>query len=238
MGDTASANKQFMKSIIKCHRAVLAQVIWVSIFLFWMRPCNLALAADLMPLPLQTLDLYIPTNIAGINSSLVKNGLRVTGWVNTNAMVFITATNSNFPGYTNIAHFSVLQRLIQAYQASDVQAVQELYDLSSRQRIATTLSDAGTRDRWSQLVANVQAIVPLVIWDETNRVAVLAHCPQGGGSNAFLLPFIFDRNSSLMATELKSPVASCLSIYFADRSRSPEGLLLTNNPGTNTAPLK
>jgi len=201
-----------------------------------------ASAGDLTPLQMNALTLHFPTNTPGLSSFVLTNTLKLNAWVNTNSFVMITATNSNFLGYSNVAPFVVLQHLIQAYQTADLQAVQSLYDSDSGPIIAATLADSPTRDRWFQSVTNIQVIVPLVIWNETNRIAAMTRFLPGGaghtGANNALLPVVFDMNYNLMATELRSPVASYLSIYFSDGSRSPNGLLLTNYAGPNNLRAK
>src|SRR6266568_745937 len=192
-----------------------------------------AQAADMAPLEMRALTLHFPTNTPGLNRLVRTNGLGIAGWINTNTLLVVTATNCICQGYSNVAPFVVLQRLVQAYQSADVQAVQELYDPASRSVIASTLADAATRDRWTQFVTNIQTIVPLVIWNETNKIAAITWSLRGGlnpgDSAASLLPMVFDTNYQLMATELLSPAVNSLSAYFADGSRSPDGLLSTNN---------
>jgi hypothetical protein len=208
----------------------------------WVVPTISIRAADLAPLHMQALSLHIPTNTPGLSRSIFTNSLNITGWINTNTLVVVTATNCDFFGYSNVAPFHVLQSLIQAYQGADLQRVQNLYDSSSSNVIAATLADPEVRSRWFQFATNIQAIVPLLIWNETNKIVAITWALRGNpiltGTNSSLLPMVFDTNFTLVAAQLRSPVVNYLSAYFADGSRSPNGLLSTNNPSTNQLRLR
>jgi len=207
----------------------------VSQILFW----GIRVASAQDTLSFSPLCLSFPTNIAGIPRAATDGTnltYQITGWVNSNLSVQVTATTTAPPTYATVMPFAALQQLLVAYRNADVQAVKALYEPSSADFISTTLADPTASGRWAAFVTNVVALTPLVIWYETNRVNALTWaCFDNGGTastNKELFPLSFDASLRLKAGMMDSRVANDLSIYFANFSRTPTDLLC----GTNTAP--
>src|SRR6266496_1769975 len=102
-------------------RLCILVAVWISF-----RGC--LCQAQTTPLQLEDLTIKIPTNIPGVNRTLATNITHLNGWLNTNLLVLITATNTFPATFSNVTPFVLLQRLIQAYQTANIPAVQELYN--------------------------------------------------------------------------------------------------------------
>jgi hypothetical protein len=192
--------------------------------------------AQSTPLQLTQLTIFMPTNIPGMGRGLGTNGILFTGWINTNLTVAITPSNTTPVNFSNVSPFVTMQKLIFAYQTADVQSVRALYDVNSRTRIDASLADADTKARWSQFVTNVRGLIPLVIWQETNKIAALTWSLKGDANTRALFPLVFDSNFNLRVDQLKSSLASQLSIYFSDGSRGPDGLVTNRQAGEIKSP--
>jgi hypothetical protein len=181
--------------------------------------------------------IYMPTNVPGIPVRATTNSYarkyNLTGWLATNADVTIASNGISPAAYAGTAPFKNLMALVQAYQRADSGAVAALYDSPSQTVIAQTLSDAAAYQNWIASVTNIQALIPLVIWQETNTINALAwasYPPEGTNAPVkTILPFLFNTNFALVAAAMESTVANDLTIYFANPNRIPGALLSPTN---------